>query len=99
MYHCKQKDDIFPVYSTSREYIGEYAGNMSLLVPYSSDSQVSQTNYCSTFKYLANIPIVVHMQEPHIIEYTDNLSVCQDTRYREYTGNLQFTANISGSIG
>ena len=47
----------FPVYSTSREYIGEYAGNMPLLVPYSSDSQISQTNYCSTFKYLANIPI------------------------------------------
>ena len=36
--------DIFPVYSTSRQYVGEYAGNMSLLVPYLSDSHILQTN-------------------------------------------------------
>ena len=30
--------DIFPVYSTSRQYVGEYAGNIPAIVPNSLDS-------------------------------------------------------------
>ena len=78
--------DIFPVYLTSRQYVGEYAGNMSLLVPYSSDSHILQTNYFSTF----NIPRIYRFsyirEESYIIECTDNMSGSGATRYREYTG-------------
>jgi len=44
--------DIFPGYSTSWQYVGEYAGNMPKLVPNSRDSQVSVSNNRSRSNFL-----------------------------------------------
>ena len=70
--------DILSVYSTSRQYVGEYAGNLPAIVPNSLDSHYSQSNNRSTSPYIR--------EESYMFEYTDTLSVYQATRYRGYTG-------------
>ena len=78
--------DIFLVYSTSRQYVGEYAGNMPAIVPNSLDSHYSQSNNRSTSNISRIYWSPYIREESYMFEYTDTLSVCQDTRYREYTG-------------
>ena len=78
--------DIFLVYSTSRQYVGEYASNMPAIVPNSLDSHYSQSNNRSTSNISRIYRSPYIREESYMFEYTDTLSGCHDTRYREYTG-------------
>ena len=77
--------DIFPVYSASRQYVREYAGNIPAIVPNSLDSYYSQSNNRSTsiISRIYRSPYI--REESYMFEYTDTVSGSHDTRYREYT--------------
>ena len=78
--------DIFRVYSTSRQYVGKYAGNIPAIVPNSLDSRYSQSNirYTSHISKIYQSPYT--REESYMFEYSDNVSGSGPTRYREYTG-------------
>jgi len=79
--------DIFPVYSTSRQYAGEYAGNIPAIVPNSLDSHYSQSNNLSTSNILRIYRSPYIREESYMFEYTDTVSGSQ---------RPQDTANIPG---
>ena len=78
--------DIFLVYSTSRQYVGEYAGNIPAIVPNSLDSHYSQSNNRSTSNISRIYRSPYIREESYMFEYTDTVSGSGATRYREYTG-------------
>ena len=78
--------DILSVYSTSRQYVGEYAGNMPAIVPNSLDSHYSQSNNRSTLNISRIYRSPYIREESYMFEYTDTVSGSGATRYREYTG-------------